>query len=178
MLAPTGCAAFNVSGCTLHSFLRIPVPLVRSLTPFRASTLQSLQENLNGCCLILVDEISMAGHALLGAMDSRLRQARPQMSRLHFGGIGVCMVGDLGQLAPVGDRPLFQSSADNASVLALQGSVAYRSVNREFFLTQCFRFHSSFFLHSFLSLSNVEKLGRPQGLQICYRVLPKYDPGL
>ena len=89
VLAPTGTAAFNVSGRTLHSVLRLPVPL--SQATFQKATgpaLTALQESFRCVRVVVIDEMSMVGRRMLRALDDRLRQAK---MRPHepFGGLSL-----------------------------------------------------------------------------------------
>lgn len=101
VLAPTGVAAENANGVTLHSFLRLP------LTPFlphhRYSNLYSLDnhaiEVVKKLDVIIIDEISMVRCDMLDAADMILRHYRH--NRKPFGGIQLIMFGDLYQLMPV-----------------------------------------------------------------------------
>ena len=101
VLAPTGVAAENADGVTMHSFLRLP------LTPFiphhRYSNLYSLDnhaiEVVKKLDVIIIDEISMVRCDILDAADMILRHYRH--SRKPFGGIQLIMFGDLYQLMPV-----------------------------------------------------------------------------
>ena len=101
VLSPTGIAAENANGVTMHSFLRLP------LTPYlphhRYSNLYSLDdyaiEIVKKLDMIIIDEISMVRCDMLDAADMILRHYRK--SRKPFGGIQLVMFGDLYQLMPV-----------------------------------------------------------------------------
>ena len=58
---------------------------------------------------VIIDEKSMIGCFLLWCVDQRLRQAKPQSSKLPFGGVLVLMCGDLSQLPPVGDKAVYSA---------------------------------------------------------------------
>ena len=73
--APTGVAAYNVHGHTLHSLLSIPVR--GEFRDMEGQRLHTLQESLAGVRYIVLDEMSMVGRKLFGQMDRRLRQAFP-----------------------------------------------------------------------------------------------------
>ena len=75
MTAPTGVAAYNVHGHTLHSLLSIPVR--GEFRDMEGQRLHTLQESLAGVRYIVLDEMSMVGRKLFGQMDRRLRQAFP-----------------------------------------------------------------------------------------------------
>ena len=55
--------------------------------------------------------MSFIGQNLLQNIDSRLRQAFPENSNMNFGGRSIILVGDLGQLPPVSDKPPYDSNA-------------------------------------------------------------------
>ena len=101
VLSPTGIAAENANGVTMHSFLKLP------LTPYlprhRYSSLYSLDdytiEIVKKLNMIIIDEISMVRCDMLDAADMILRHYRK--SRKPFGGIQLIMFGDLYQLMPV-----------------------------------------------------------------------------
>lgn len=106
VVAPTGVAAINAGGTTIHSFFQLP------LTPFsptpegrkqlisqtrmrghRRRVLQELE-------LLVIDEISMVRADLLDAIDACLRHFRYRGDQL-FGGVQVVFIGDMFQLSPV-----------------------------------------------------------------------------
>ena len=71
--APTGGAAYNVHGYTLHSLLGIPIS--GDFRDLKGQRLSILQESLAGVDYLIIDEIFMVGRKLFGQIDSRLRQA-------------------------------------------------------------------------------------------------------
>jgi ATP-dependent DNA helicase PIF1 len=135
VVAPTGVAASNIEGHTIHSMFSIPVQEFKSLC---ADSLLDLQEKWNGIEYIIVDEISMVGQTLMGKIDSRLRQIFPSKAHSVFGGCSMIMLGDFGQLPPVMDSSLF-SPEKPKSDLAMQGRLAYLSVSSAFFLSKVMR---------------------------------------
>lgn len=104
VVAPTGVAAINAGGMTIHSFFQLPfgihLPNVqrKSEQPFqRISRKKSrLMRSLD---LLVIDEISMVRADLLDAIDQTLRRQRH--SERPFGGVQLLMIGDLHQLPPV-----------------------------------------------------------------------------
>ena len=127
--APTGTAAFNVQGDTLHRVLSLPVPITSELPELRGEQLSNLQNNLVGLRLLIIDEMSMVGRKMLRSVDLRLRQAFPHYSNMPFGGISICLMGDFGQLAPVLDRPMYDRTSGGGR-LSEDGRVSYKSFNR------------------------------------------------
>lgn len=104
VVAPTGIAAINAEGVTIHSFFQLP------FAPFVPDATYASQEGkyrfskqkirlIRSLDLLVIDEISMVRADLLDAVDSVLRRYRRD-SR-PFGGVQLVMIGDLGQLAPV-----------------------------------------------------------------------------
>jgi ATP-dependent DNA helicase PIF1 len=108
VLAPTGVAALNVGGMTVHSFFHLP-PRIQDPKDIRVPADCRLYEQVD---LLVVDEVSMLRCDLIDAMDAFLREARSDQSA--FGGVQLLLVGDLFQLPPVVPRA-------EAEVLAARG---------------------------------------------------------
>jgi len=98
--APTGVAALNVGGQTIHSLFRLPIGLIADQ---ELESPPQLARLLGEVDTIVIDEISMVSADLMDAIDRRLRQSR---RRPHepFGGAQVVLFGDPYQLAPVPGR--------------------------------------------------------------------------
>eukprot|EP00919_Chromeraceae_sp_WS-2016_P025958 GHVR01061374.1.p1 GENE.GHVR01061374.1~~GHVR01061374.1.p1 ORF type:complete len:328 (-),score=28.44 GHVR01061374.1:347-1330(-) len=86
-----------------------------------------LQDRMREVTILLIDEMSMIGLCLLGAIDDRLRQIMCKPNIL-FGGVFLVLCGDIGQLPPVGDTPLWASIKTTHPRLALNGKIAYDSI--------------------------------------------------
>ena len=118
VVAPTGVAAINAGGQTIHSFFQLPFgPQIpedaqSSLTDktktnasarAMASQYQKLRKSklnlMRSLDLLVIDEISMVRADVLDAIDAVLRRAR--RSQKPFGGVQLLMIGDVHQLAPV-----------------------------------------------------------------------------
>ena len=95
--APTGVAALNVGGQTIHSLFRLPIGVIADHTIEQTTELKKL---LNTIDTLVIDEVSMVNADLVDAVDRSLRQAR-QKPREPFGGVQVVLFGDPYQLAPV-----------------------------------------------------------------------------
>ncbi len=97
VLAPTGVAALNVGGETIHRFFGFaPGITVKDAKRKGANSEDKLYRKLN---LIIIDEISMVRADLLDCMDAFLRAARKDQR--PFGGVRIVAIGDLYQLPPV-----------------------------------------------------------------------------
>ncbi len=106
VVAPTGVAAINAGGTTIHSFFQIPpAPYVPSMSEnanfFAKQRMTSVRRNLlRQLELLIIDEISMVRADLLDQIDLILRHYRYRPSE-PFGGVQVIFIGDMYQLAPV-----------------------------------------------------------------------------
>jgi ATP-dependent DNA helicase PIF1 len=129
--APTGVAANNINGSTLHSLLRLPVSKAQELEPLVNSSLTNLQNKLRQFRYLILDEKSMIGLRQLAFVDQRLRQAFPQSAHQYFGGMNVLLLGDFFQLPPVAEKALY-SNDDNARLRTaeLAGRNAYRAFSK------------------------------------------------
>ena len=96
VVAPTGLAAVNVGGQTIHSFFGLPPRLIRS-EDIRRSRNGSVMRRLK---YLVIDEVSMVRADLMAAIDMSLRVNRGR-PREPFGGVRLVMFGDLHQLPPV-----------------------------------------------------------------------------
>jgi PIF1-like helicase/Helix-turn-helix domain/HRDC domain/UvrD-like helicase C-terminal domain len=101
--APTGVAAINAGGMTLHSFFQLPLGLhlpgaSRETNNQRRFSRDKIQL-LRTLDLLVIDEISMVRADLLDAVDDVLRRYRENSDA--FGGVQLLMIGDLHQLPPV-----------------------------------------------------------------------------
>jgi hypothetical protein len=114
VVAPTGVAAINAGGVTIHSFFQLPLgPQVPEYAASHgASEISSAQRAkrffrfarnkinlIRTLDLLVIDEISMVRADLLDAIDATLRRFKNRT--LPFGGVQLLMIGDLRQLAPV-----------------------------------------------------------------------------
>ncbi len=99
--APTGVAALNVGGQTIHSLFRLPIGVIADHEIDQSADLRKLLSTID---TLVVDEVSMVNADLLDAMDRALRQAR-QRPHEAFGGVQVVLFGDPYQLAPVPGDP-------------------------------------------------------------------------
>jgi hypothetical protein len=142
LLAPTGLAAMNIGGQTVHSFFGFPPrPLIGNQEKphwFFSRMARAIRR-------LIVDEVSMLRADVLDAMDQHLRVARK--SSRPFGGVQMLLVGDFYQLPPVvrGDEGQLLEDAGYASpyafsahvlrdapLAAVQLTEVHRQTNRDF----------------------------------------------
>ena len=119
VVAPTGVAAINAGGVTIHSFFQLPLcpylPDVKELVteyqmPERMRFLRKDRVKiLRTLDLLIIDEISMVRADILDAIDDVLKRYR--RNDKPFGGVQVLMIGDIQQLPPVvkeSERPFME----------------------------------------------------------------------
>lgn len=99
VLAPTGVAALNVQGQTIHSFFGFAPRIVTAKEASRRVTMKHLKRLYQNVQVIVVDEISMVRADILDGMDRFLRVNRE--NNRPFGGVQMVFFGDLFQLPPV-----------------------------------------------------------------------------
>ena len=118
LLAPTGKAAFNIKGNTIHSALAIPAcQSLKNYKPLDSSRLNTLRSQLGGVKLIFLDEISMVGSTMFNVqINNRLKDIKG--SKENFGGVSIIAIGDLFQLQPVMDSYIIKD-LDNSEYAIL-----------------------------------------------------------
>ena len=119
ILSPTGAAATQFSGGqTIHKGLHISICRKKNsslhdrqqVTELSDDSVDRLQQELQDVRLLIIDEKSMMGLGMLRKIDVRLKEARPNRGDEPFGGMSIMLAGDLNQLPPIGDTPLYQSA--------------------------------------------------------------------
>ena len=111
--APTGVAAWNINGVTLHACCLLPVVNKSygkpgDLPPPSGPLLATLRSMWRLVSALFVDEMSFISSFMLERLDQHLRLAR-DTPQLPFGGVHIVFAGDLYQLPPPGGHPLFKS---------------------------------------------------------------------
>lgn len=149
VLAPSGVAAINAQGSTIHSFFQFPLSLYIPGQGFIGEQHYSrytreTRRIISTLDLLVIDEISMVRADLLDAIDATLRRLRH--SDNPFGGVQLLLIGDLRQLSPVvrdADRDIlrrhypspyfFESHAlKKAGFVTIELTTVYRQSDRRF----------------------------------------------
>lgn len=150
VVAPTGVAAINAKGVTIHSFFQLPFGpiLPNNQTPYSDRIQRKFSKTkidiIKSLDLVIIDEISMVRADVLDGIDKVLRRYKDRTK--VFGGAQVLMIGDVQQLSPV-IRPdewsilrnhyqtayFFSSKAfQEAYVVPVELKHIYRQENEEF----------------------------------------------
>ena len=108
LCAPTGKAAYNIHGLTIHNAFQIQPNkgLDRSLS---CDVLNRLRMKYRNLSVILIDEISMVGNRMFSLIESRLRRIKG--NNQTFGGVSLIAIGDFFQLKPVFNGWIFDDIA-------------------------------------------------------------------
>jgi PIF1-like helicase len=144
IIAPTGKAALNAGGVTMHSKNGLSIPTKdmedrrkNELKP--GKTLLNLQQRIKETFLIILDEYSMTSSAQFYWIFNRLQQGKSCGIDVSFGGVTFVMFGDPGQLPPVGGTPLWcpkTSDGKQLGQLASGGHNFYKNIQTVMWLTE------------------------------------------
>ena len=159
VLAPTGVAAVNVQGQTIHSFFRFGPGITPDKARRRATGKAQLYRQLQ---TIVIDEISMVRADLLDCVDQFLRVNGPR-SGVPFGGVQMLFIGDLAQLPPVvlaEEEPLFTTYY--ASPYFFDAKVLRSTPCAVVQLTRVYRQHDA----TFVTLLDAVRSGSVDALQL------------
>ena len=121
LTAPTGVAAFNIQGMTIHSVLLLTSKF--SSQPLTQDKLNTLRIKLSNLQLLIIDEVSMVGSNMLLQIHKRLQQLKGKGDDTTFGDISILAVGNLYQLRPVAQPHVFAEVGDAYAQLHKSGSL-------------------------------------------------------
>ena len=189
ILAPTGVAAINAGGVTIHSFFQLPFsPFIPETTGFNAHPSGTDKHNLIGRIklnnekrkilrqldLLIIDEISMVRCDTLDAIDAVLRHFRAVDA--PFGGVQVLLIGDMFQLPPV-----IPNEEWNLLSNFYQGPYFFNSRVIEQAKPACIEFQKIYRQDDaqFIEVLNQVRNSQltPQGYELLYtRYQPDFDP--
>jgi hypothetical protein len=131
IVAPTGVAAINAGGVTIHSFFQLPLSPFIPTDESRRSLIGKIKMNsvrrnvLERLEMLVIDEISMVRADLLDEIDTVLRHTRHRYNE-PFGGVQMVFIGDMHQLSPVCNDTDWQLLADYYPSIYFFDSVAIR----------------------------------------------------
>ncbi|NOU46688.1 MAG: AAA family ATPase [Bacteroidales bacterium] len=196
IVAPTGVAAINAGGVTIHSFFQLPfgpqIPeefaadiarsgrfqLSANNDKSTASRYQKMtREKINiikSLDLLVIDEISMVRADLLDAIDSVLRRYRYRS--LPFGGVQLLMIGDVQQLAPVAKEEEWEMLRPYYDSVYFYSSLALKKTDYiSLELTEVFRQQDEKFI-AMLNKVRENELDDAAIIELNKRYLPGFDP--
>jgi hypothetical protein len=189
VVAPTGVAAINAGGVTIHSFFQLPFhPYIPTFyLPENYRDIQAEQNDpagykmsrekiniIKSLDLLVIDEISMVRADTLDAIDSALR--RYKIRHLPFGGVQMLMIGDLQQLAPVvkdDDREILRKYYDSYFFFGSRALQTTDYVTIE--LKHIYRQNDQAFIH-LLNKIRDNNVDQEVLTELNKRYIPDFDP--
>ncbi|MDR1631283.1 MAG: HRDC domain-containing protein [Dysgonamonadaceae bacterium] len=177
VVAPTGVAAINARGVTIHSFFQLPFGPLIGLDRMKTDQMRFNKEKVNiirSLDLLVIDEISMVRADLLDAIDAVLRRFRAHNK--PFGGLQLLMIGDLQQLSPVvkeDERELLRDYYETPYFFSSRALRETSFVSIE--LTQVFRQQDNHFI-SILNQVRENRLDKPSLELLNQRYIPDFQP--
>ena len=119
--APTGVAAFNINGTTIHRALQLPIENEKTkktktpYTPLKGENLHNLRIKWKDISTLIIDEISMISYQTLEHIHLRLSEIKIMTDpSMYFGGVNIIAVGDLYQLPPVQGSSIYSPNIATA----------------------------------------------------------------
>ncbi|RUT78338.1 HRDC domain-containing protein [Ancylomarina longa] len=189
VVAPTGVAAINAGGVTIHSFFQLPFgPILPgqilndsrndAKASGKASFRKFRREKINiikSLDLLIIDEISMVRADLLDGIDEVLRKYR--YSNQPFGGVQVLMIGDLQQLPPVVKNEEWSLLKQHYNSPFFFSSLAFqKSQHVSIELKHVYRQKDDDFIHILNEVRN-NQLSEASYKKLEERYLPDFNPG-
>jgi hypothetical protein len=189
VVAPTGVAAINAGGVTIHSFFQLPFhPYIpsfylsdsNSFNPAEwkdQSGFKMSRDKINiikSLDLLVIDEISMVRADTLDAIDAALRRYKNRY--LPFGGIQLLMIGDLQQLAPVvrdDDREIINKYYDSSFFFGSRALCSTNYVTIE--LKHIYRQNDQVFIN-LLNKIRINHVDSDVLIELNKRYIPDFDP--
>ncbi|GHU67339.1 helicase [Bacteroidia bacterium] len=177
VVAPTGVAAINAHGVTIHSFFQLSFGPQIGFDRMKPEQMRFSKEKINiirSLDLLVIDEISMVRADLLDAIDWVLRRFRTKSKA--FGGVQLLMIGDLQQLAPVvkdEERELLNQHYDTPYFFSSKAFRETSFVSIE--LTHVFRQQDDHFIE-ILNKVRENRLDVPALDALNQRYIPDFQP--
>lgn len=179
VVAPTGVAAINARGVTIHSFFQLPFG---PILPGNENRQNQFSKKFSGTKiniirsldLLIIDEISMVRADVLDGIDQVLKRFRDRNK--PFGGVQLLMIGDLQQLSPVIKDDEWQLLRQYYHTGFFFGSVAFQQSNAlAIELKHIYRQESIHFIEILNEIRN-NTLSADSSEQLNKRYLPNFNP--
>ncbi|XP_066290966.1 uncharacterized protein [Branchiostoma lanceolatum] len=109
LTAPTGTAAFNIGGSTVHHAFHVGRLQGMKYQPLSESTLNALRAEYESLKIVVIDEVSMVDKKLMSTVHGRLVQLCQGRPDARFGNVSILAVGDMFQIPPVKGQSLHKA---------------------------------------------------------------------
>lgn len=173
-LSPTGVAARNACGFTIHSFLRLPLgPYIPNMKKYGLYNLNESKDGplIRSLDIMIIDEISMVRCDLLDEVDDVLRHYRK--NNKPFGGVQLILFGDLYQLMPVAKEEEVEQLGEYYETLNFYSSKAFQKLDcRLLELRKVYRQNDT----EFVNILNNVRVGRNK-TKVLSRLRLRYSKG-
>jgi ATP-dependent DNA helicase PIF1 len=113
LLSPTGVATFNIHATTIHAGIQIPI---KDMRPLHGQSLTMFQEEMKHIHYILIDEMRFIRSRLLYRLKVTCVRHFQKETTAQFYYRSIILVGDMGQLPPVMDKPLYAGTTRGRSL--------------------------------------------------------------
>jgi len=179
VVAPTGVAAINAKGVTIHSFFQLPFgPIlpntIENNSDFKHKFSSTKLDIMRSLDLLIIDEISMVRADLLDGIDQVLRRYKNKDK--VFGGVQILMIGDLQQLAPVSKQDEWELLRTHYETPYFFSSKAFRLANAVGIeLKNIYRQDNETFIKILNEIRN-DKLTTESAKILNKRYLPNFEP--
>ena len=145
VVSPTGAAAINIGGQTIHSLFRLAFEPQDTKDKSKIYSPPIVFDTLKGINVLIIDEVSMVRADIMDMMDAKMRMAKH--SSLPFGGCQVIAFGDLFQLPPIAkDRIERTFIVDRYGTLFFFGAPAVKQTFKTLELKSVMRQKENFFI--------------------------------
>ncbi|KAE8738768.1 hypothetical protein FOCC_FOCC015740 [Frankliniella occidentalis] len=146
---PTGVSALLIKGKTVHSIFRIPRES-KNFKPLAGEQARKLNNEFANVKFLIIDEYSMIGSRMMGMINRRCKEATGNYAE-DFGGLFTYFFGDIKQLPPVKDKPIY--SYNQNCVLSQCGYNAMQNIQKCIILNKIHRQNDSQFLNILNNIS-------------------------
>ena len=174
VLAPTGVAAINAGGVTIHSFFKFDFSFfIPGVTRYKKELKKENRELIKSLELIVIDEVSMLRADLLDKIDDALRHYR--RDNRPFGGVQMVLMGDVLQLPPIDSKELEPLKGHYEGLYFFNSKVYQQAdfVSIEF--SKVYRQQDSFFV-KILNHVRENKVTYNEVNQLNARVIENFEP--
>ena len=167
LLAPTGIAAYNINGSTIHSFFQYP----HRAFPKEDHLVDKIKDVVRNLDLLIIDEISMVNAAMIDSISNSLK--RYKKNNRPFGGISTLFIGDLFQLEPVYNAAVKDKYEEPFFFMA---EALHSIIPQKYTLTHSYRHENNDTSENLLDMLDNIRLGKDLDNTLSFLNNKCYDP--
>jgi hypothetical protein len=175
VLAPTGVAAINAGGVTVHSFFKFDFSFfIPGVTHYKKELKEESRDLIKSLELIVIDEVSMLRADLLDKIDDALRYYR--RDNRPFGGVQMVLMGDVLQLPPIDSKELEPLKGHYEGLYFFNSKVYQQADFASIEFAKVYRQQDKVFL-KLLNHVREKKVTLDEINQLNARVIENFEPG-